>query len=254
MMADKKTITFDLDELAKLLDEESGTDYTGGPVCFGKWEVDREGNLVEIGYDDHEPGTGKPVEKTRKVLMKGKLSGGHDAKDRAIWMINRIDKQLSVVMDAKSKLHDAEEGLRDVSTELRGEMRAWNWCCTNPDIEITIDLMKIAKDGIVINHGVYNNYKCKSCGKTWVEMVSPGPGYASISSIEKKEIEDYHKRYIKKPKIRCPVCHNAGIHVVTVNEDKKTHHYEIKCLNCGWKSDPMEHAWGRLDKTTATGS
>lgn len=167
-------------------------------------------------------------------------------KSRVVWITNRIEAQLQAADRTASQLRYMTDALRDISTELRGSMRAWNWCCTNPDIEITIDPMKTRSDGLVINQGVYNNYHCKNCGKDWVELVHGDTGYASISDIEKKEIEDYHKGYIKKPKLRCPVCHNAGFHIVIVNEDKKTHHYEVRCLNCGWKSDEMEHSWGYL--------
>jgi predicted RNA-binding Zn-ribbon protein involved in translation (DUF1610 family) len=247
-MESKKTVTFDLDELNKILAEESGHDYTNGPVAFGTWRIDPEGNLVEIGHDTFDDDN-NPVEKTRKTLIKGRISGVDGKTARARWLIDRVDKQLGWVMDARTKLGIAEEGLRDVSTEMRGELRAWSWCCMNPDIDITIDPMKKESDGTVVNiYGVYNHYKCKNCGKEWIEQVSPGPGYASISDIDKKEIEDYHKGYITKPKLRCPVCHDAGIHVVIVNENKKTHHYEIHCTECGWKSDDIGHSWGYLKK------
>jgi hypothetical protein len=94
------------------------------------------------------------------------------------------------------------------------------------------------------DNGTYNNYHCKKCGKKWVELVTHGG--CSAQDFNSKEIEDYHKGYVKEPKLRCPLCDSASL--VIVNEDKKTHHYEVHCMNiyCQWKSKKYEHSWGYL--------
>jgi len=151
-------------------------------------------------------------------------------------MQSAVSTQIVEAMEAKRKIDRIERGLRDLDCELRGRLQGGHfWCCANPDIKITIDPMETGIGGLVTNHGVYNNYKCNNCGKTWVEQVSSGPGYASQASIEEKEIEDYHTGYIKRPKMRCPICHNAGFHIVIVNHDKQPHEYELWCLNCNFK-------------------
>ncbi len=246
------TITFPLAAFKKILEKESGKDYTDGPV-FGKWSVEPDGTLVEIrfsNWDEHDV----PVEEKRIELINGtiKNAGEKAVKDDIpfnAWLVNRIGGEIKGIMDATRNLGSVEDHLRAIDAELRGKLRATFWCCMNPDIEITIDPMKTGTDGVVANRGVYNNYKCKTCGKSWIEMVSPMVGgYASVSQIVQKEIEDYHHGYIKELKMRCPACHSAHFHVVIVNEDKKTHHYEIWCSNCNTTCGPFPHEMGRLEK------
>lgn len=71
-MQNRRSISFDLDEFKKLLEEESGKDYTCPPWA-GKWQVDGQGNIVEIRYDEYGV-DGKPIVIKRAKILYGVIS------------------------------------------------------------------------------------------------------------------------------------------------------------------------------------